>query len=359
MRLIVTSDWHLDASTGGLERWNDVAGAIALVAGEVTADDVFIFLGDLCDPDANRMPRCCAYAIGMHLVVEQKGARARWITGNHDVIEDGSGTSTLSPLHVLAPESVHVEPAVECIDGVFFIWLPYVARAKHYDAAAFIAGIEQIPEDAPVVVCGHLHVVGIVPSSETHEMGRGREHWMPTSAILSRWPRALILNGHYHAARVGEVCIPGSLARLTFGEEENRPGYLVITVGDRGDFEIKKHEVPSRKLYTVASVDEARELVTNGEASEAIVRVRPPPGSPPELGRQIVVVLGEEPAAMKVLPAPANATPMMAPGEPRPEPMASARAIVDGMVEPAAKAHGVDPDKLRSFVHATLERQTS
>jgi DNA repair exonuclease SbcCD nuclease subunit len=44
------------------------------------------------------------------------------------------------------------------------------------------------------------------------------------------------MNGHYHRAQVhaGEhgvtVHIPGSLARLTFSEEKNAPGYMLLEV---------------------------------------------------------------------------------------------------------------------------------
>lgn len=249
MKIVVTSDWHLDASTAGFDRFGDVSAAAEEVVKAAVAEraDLFAFLGDLCDPDANRAPRCVAFAIDVAQRLRNRGIRSRWLAGNHDVIEDGSGTSTLAPLAAAAgavgisditggpPPAPWVavvdRPGVEMIDGVAFVWLPFVPRCASYEAPEFVRGVE-IGDEVPVVVGSHLSVAGIDPGSETHDMPRGRDLWLPREVIRERWgSRAFVLNGHYHAAHVeAGLLIPGSLARLTFGEEGHTPGFAIVEV---------------------------------------------------------------------------------------------------------------------------------
>lgn len=248
MKLLVTSDWHLDATTAGVDRFDDIAAAVdetVRVASEEQVD-LYVFLGDLCDPDANRAPRCVAKAIAVAQELGHgMGIPSRWLVGNHDVIEDGSGTSTLTPLeaaavpevgkHYDAPIRVITGPDVEWIDGRLFVWLPYVPRCASYDAGEFVRtalASEPLASHATTraVVAGHLSIHGQVPGSETHDMPRGRDLWLPTEAIWERWPKAVVMNGHYHAAQHAPVIIPGSLARLTFGEEGHTPGFMIVEV---------------------------------------------------------------------------------------------------------------------------------
>ena len=240
MRILVTSDWHLDASTAGYDRFNDVCEAIDLTVTRAIHEhvDMYLFLGDLCDPDANRAPRCVAKAIQVDSQLKGVGIRTRWLTGNHDVIEDGSGTSTLTPLKA-AGAAVIDEPMTANIDGVSFIWLPFTPRCKHYDSAAFVrSAFVQSGETGLVIMAGHLSVAGIDFGSETKDMPRGRDMWLPIGDAAERWgDRVLMLNGHYHVGQSdsrpmygGGLHIPGSLQRLTFGEEHNRPAFLIVEV---------------------------------------------------------------------------------------------------------------------------------
>lgn len=249
MKILVTSDWHLDASTGGYERFDDLCAAVDRTVDLAIVErcDLYLFLGDLCDPDANRAPRCVAKAIGIERRLRDAGIKSRWLTGNHDVIEDGSGTSTLTPL-AAAGAVVFDEPAVSIIGGVRFVWLPFVPRARNYDAAEFVRNIDLNTEcegnglsvPLPVVMAGHLTVPGLEPGGETKDMPRGRDLWYPIGEAAHLWgPDVLMLNGHYHRAVLddrgiygGGLAVPGSLERLTFGEEDNTPGVLIVEVAD-------------------------------------------------------------------------------------------------------------------------------
>lgn len=242
MKLLVTSDWHLDAYTAGVQRFDDVAAAVQLTvdAAKKHKVDAYAFLGDLCDPPA-RSHRAVAYAID---VAHKLGKTpSLWLTGNHDVIEDGHGTSTLQALKETVNSRVTVvdrpEGGLWPPIGAYVICLPYTPRSHTYDPVAFIE--EQAGEykkhgkGRPAIVVGHLCIEGMHPGSETTEMPRGRDVFLPLAAIAEHFPDAFVLNGHYHkqcgpwADKHGNmVWIPGSLERLTFGEESNQPGYFIV-----------------------------------------------------------------------------------------------------------------------------------
>lgn len=240
VKMLVTSDWHLDATTAGADRFDDVAQAVEETVEAASSEqvDLFVFLGDLCDPDANRAPRCVAFAIVVARRLHAASIRSRWLVGNHDVIEDGSGTHTMTPMQAAqvrptadAPGWCVVDrPMVERIAGATFVWLPYVPRCASYDAGEFVRSVETSGMQQRVIVAGHLSIHGQVPGSETHDMPRGRDLWLPTDAIAERWPQAVVMNGHYHRAQQTPVIIPGSLARLTFGEESHSPGFVIVEV---------------------------------------------------------------------------------------------------------------------------------
>lgn len=363
MKIFITSDWHLDAYTAGLERFDDIERAAAGIVQDAIGEraDLFLFLGDLCDPHANRTPRCIAATIRLARLLAAHDIPSRWLVGNHDVIEDGSRTSTLTPLGAAATvlsgdrDSWRVldEPCAELIAGVWYVWLPYVSRAAGYDAAAFVE--EQIrPDDArAVVVAGHLSVPGIDPGSETHEMGRGRAMWLPVDSIRARWPESLVLNGHYHRQRTdGPVRIPGSIARLTFGEETHAPGYLVAEIElrrRRPEWRVTGCSVPARGLMTVRDSDDASAVPPG-----ALVRVCPPAGATPEQVADLVATAGDRAEAVKVVAAPTTPAVVVLDGESPGKGRLGPRAVVEAMV---AESAAVDRDALREFVAEILEQE--
>jgi len=251
MRILGTSDWHLDAFTAGLARFDDVArsarGTVELAKRECC--DGYVFLGDLADPGP-RAHRASALAIELASDLARAGIWSRWLVGNHDVVEDGSGSSTLSPLaavpgeirdvdHLQRPIDVWSDPTLEWLsDDVLAVALPHPARGRGYVPEEVVReefGRRVGFEGARVVlIFGHLTVPGIERGSEVLDMPRGREVRYPIEAIRERWgDRALMLNGHYHRSyrrADGPVIVPGSLERLTKGEARNEPGCLILEV---------------------------------------------------------------------------------------------------------------------------------
>lgn len=238
MRILLTSDWHLDASTAGFVRFDDLRDAVRRVVDLAIAERValFAFLGDLADPDSVRVHAAAEVAVDAATRLARAGIPSRWLTGNHDVVEDGSDVSTLAPLRPLQGVAkvnplirVYDAPALEVFGGCDVLALPFTSRAKAYDPAE---AVDANGTDAPALVLGHLNIEGIEPGSETTDLPRGREVFLPLAKIRERFPNALVANGHYHRRQCFEgVHVPGAIARLTFGEGDNEPGILIAEVG--------------------------------------------------------------------------------------------------------------------------------
>jgi DNA repair exonuclease SbcCD nuclease subunit len=248
VKLLLCSDAHVDASTAGFSRFEDVRDALwdAALAAVEERVDFFVFLGDLCDPDRGHAHESVALAIEVAAHIDIAGGNIPqwWLTGNHDVLEDGSGTSTIEPLGAALkafawPSSrVISKPAAfdgPTAGGVALVAFPYVARAQSYDPIAALETAAQrieCPELRKVIIFSHLMLEGMQPGSETIDMSRGRDVFLPLDAIRARWgDKAVVFSGHYHRREVHRgVQIVGSLVNLTFGEQDNKPGYLIVEV---------------------------------------------------------------------------------------------------------------------------------
>lgn len=234
MNVFCSGDWHLDWSTGGYPRRDDVersAGQV-LDAAAARAGDLFVFLGDLCDPSEAAAYRSIAFALMFAGVLKRAGVRSLWLTGNHDVTEDGVGTSVLTPLAAAGHELI-ARPAVLTHEGVRVVCLPYTPACWGYDPREVVREFASARQEGkyagPVLVVGHLNVEGITLGSETKEMPRGREVFYPVEECHALLPDAVLVNGHYHHAQEFRgVRHPGSLQWLTFGESNNATGYLVV-----------------------------------------------------------------------------------------------------------------------------------
>lgn len=248
-KVLITSDWHLDKVTAGVDRYSELRCAVNDIVATAIAKrvDLFLFTGDLCDPDtggdAARTHRAIAFAHHIAQVLQAEGIRSAWLAGNHDVIEDGHGTTTLSALSSAAQSEFNVfeQPQSDvAADGdIALIALPYTARSHRYDPDGVIRKFSAagVGERAKLVlIAGHLMIEGIEPGSETKDMPRGRDVMFPYKAICECFPNAVLVNGHYHKnqtyyppKRKGPpIHIPGPIARLTFGEEKLKPGFLML-----------------------------------------------------------------------------------------------------------------------------------
>jgi DNA repair exonuclease SbcCD nuclease subunit len=252
MRFFISSDWHLDSVTSGVERFEEISRAVREVVDAVIADKTsdkrFVFLGDLTDPHGAFSHRAVAYAMKQAYRVSNVGVASFWMAGNHDVIlREGAGT-TLEPLKIIQGGESDIivvdNPTTfegrEKVDefaptphpelGPVLVMLPYVSPDRLYNPAEFIKRLPSFGT-RKVLVLGHLTVLSAEIGSESGEFARGRELVFPAEACKEKWgSRVTMVNGHYHKRQTTKdgVIIPGSLARLRHDEEGNTPGYLVI-----------------------------------------------------------------------------------------------------------------------------------
>ncbi len=239
-RAVESSDWHGDVVTLGVPRFDEVADAAMSAANYAVKEkvDLFIFTGDLTDPDSGGMTfKSQKLAIAIALYLQRHHIPSVWVAGNHDVCEDGSGATTLTPLTQLESKGsgiyVAEVPRLIDLDGdIALLCLPFTAASRGVDIEE--AATELWPKNRRVITLSHLSVPGVIPGEETTEMPRGREVLYPFEATKNS---VLRIQGHYHRRQTFDpndggppIVIPGSLARLTFGEAEHTPSFLLVEV---------------------------------------------------------------------------------------------------------------------------------
>lgn len=245
MKILVSSDWHSDWTTYGFPRFNDVQGAVqeSIKVAIKEEIDLYAFTGDLCDPDDGpRALQSLELAMTAADTLHCNHIPSIWIPGNHDVIEDGSGRTTLTPLRTFASalRMAEFSPLVEerlrliRLAGATVLALPFTASSHPYDPMSFAKW--EMPSGKPIIVLAHLTVPGVQPGEETTEMPRGREVLLPLKELAQLPGKVVVVCGHYHRRQDFKspegvtVHIPGSLARLTFSEEGNKPSFMLLEV---------------------------------------------------------------------------------------------------------------------------------
>lgn len=274
MKAVIFSDVHLDATTCGRSRFEDIAGACDSIVDYAINQGAnsLIFLGDLCDADSPRSHACLAELA--RWVARTRGMLDfTIIAGNHDVVEDGSGSTLYDALQELEGGNVNVitEPEIfELWRGMKAAALPFTARACSYDPGAFVAG-----NDAPAVCLGHLNITGATVGSESGDFLRGRDVFWPLPELRKHWPKTRLIGGHYHGGQVVEgIHIVGSPAIFNFGEEKNTPGFLSLQSDPKHKLILQRHVIPAakvRRLKTVRTVAELHELAQSPDAFARII----------------------------------------------------------------------------------------
>lgn len=236
MKFVVVSDLHLDAITDGVHRGPEIAAALDVaVEYAIKHRAGFMCLGDISDPMSPRSIWAMSKCVEASSMLAHHEVPQIWLPGNHDVLEDGTGEHTMMPIAALENELLHVphRPSIAYIGSLTVMCLPFTPVANNYDPAEFVANcaLTKHIDIEPDVIIGHLNMHGITGGSESTEYARGRDVFWPIDAIRTHYPRALLLGGHYHDRQVFDgVQIVGSMARLTYGEAEIDPGFLVVEV---------------------------------------------------------------------------------------------------------------------------------
>ncbi len=247
MKALVSSDWHADARTIGVPRFEDIEKAVNTTVEVAIAQkvDAYFFPGDLTDPDSGvSVFRSVGLAITTAIRLAKADIRSFWLPGNHDVIEDGSGETTLTPMRGLGnpyitlmekPGRYQIASRNGGGQSMRIIALPFTPTSHAYDPEKIVA--PALGLDGINIVIAHLSVPGVQPGEETTEMPRGRDVVFPHHLFPSSMDgRTLLIQGHYHrqqtyrAPGLCPIFIPGSVERLTFSEEKHEPGYLLVDI---------------------------------------------------------------------------------------------------------------------------------
>ncbi len=244
MRAVIISDLHLDHVTLGVPREAEVRAAVEASVNHALSKevDLWVCLGDVMDPDCGPQSfRHVEFLVRQARLLAEEGIHSVFVAGNHDVVEDSHGGTTLSPLKGVWPKYVHVidEPTILGY-GVFdhygrpnqpnVIALPFTPASRPYDPAEFLRA--SLDDQRMNLVLSHLTgVEGVIPGEEVTDMPRGREVTLPLE-LLAR-PDVLVLQGHFHRRQVHKhqgatVHICGSPTRFTFGEQSHEPAFMVV-----------------------------------------------------------------------------------------------------------------------------------
>lgn len=312
MKVVACSDLHLDWHTLGFKRFDDVMERLEEVKAAALEADVFLFCGDLSDGDSPGSHRAVSAICGYVSSLACAGVTCICIAGNHDVVEDGAGTTVLSALRGLElggavkklvrvfekPAAARIEVMPETVGGkprhLALVALPYPSRAGGYDPADFARRLKPPQEGTPLLVAGHLWIGGAPEDGgESTDLARGRGVYWPVAELERSLPGALKVGGHYHQPGwLGDVLVCGSLERLTMAEEHNQPRYLVldwmppgtrVPGSDRkaprahGGWAIGSHAVKARQLVSIRPEDVQADKVPKIEPG-ALVRVFHAPG---------------------------------------------------------------------------------
>lgn len=247
--IVAISDLHLDVNTAGVERFTDVSHTLRSAAQYAITHkaDAFIFVGDLTDPQTSRSHRSVAELADVLHQLDRAQVQTLCIAGNHDVVEDGSGSCVLDVLRHVGGTLVHTRPSYHTLRSMSrgrgmerpicrLMALPFTPTSANYDPGEFViecatAELTALQPELPLLVVGHLNLEGITVGSETTEMPRGRDVFWPLQELAIHHPDAFLLGGHYHTPQVyNGVTIIGSAARLRFDERDNEPGFLVLEI---------------------------------------------------------------------------------------------------------------------------------
>lgn len=244
VKLVATSDWHVDRSTIGVRRFDEVVSAIRQSVEHAVASraDAYLFLGDLADPDSDDTIPAIALLIETALSLSEEGIPFFAVAGNHDCLDSGTGSTCLTPLAAVAKSNPLVYAAerpelFQLSKRLALVCLPFAPVSHAYDpdkeARRLMTAARNMGLRA--IVASHLSIPGIIPGEETIDMPRGRETVYPFESTRDAIVR---LSGHYHRQQVFDpqdggppIYVIGSPARFAFGHDEaNEPAFLVLDV---------------------------------------------------------------------------------------------------------------------------------
>jgi exonuclease SbcD len=327
MKIVHTADLHIgmelhgpmNPSTGLARRLEDFLAALDRIVDSAIAEraDLVIFAGDIYkgrDPTPTHQREFAKRVLRL----TREGIPLLLLAGNHDLPNAENRASSIDIFRALDVTGVHVARQTEVLametpaGPVLVATLPWIPRSVLLTADQFrglptqeierelVAAIgdrveelaQQIEEmraeprlaQAPAILVAHLHAQEAKDGAE-RLLTIGTDPLVPAERLaLSAFDYVAL--GHIHAhqalARRPAVVYPGSIERVTFGEEREAKGYVLAELG-RGSCEWQFVELPARRFVTIDAdvlTDDPTDHVLRrierrrADLPESIVRVR-------------------------------------------------------------------------------------
>ncbi len=327
MKIVHTADLHIGMElhgptnpTSGLpRRLEDFLAALdAIVDGAIAERaDLVIMAGDIYkgrDPTPTHQREFARRV----LKLTRENIPLLLLTGNHDMPNALSRASSIEIFRALDVAGVRVARQAEVLPmetpsgPVLLATLPWFPRSllltsdqyrglptqeieREFVAAIagrveeLAAGVAELRADprytqAPAILVAHVHAQEAKDGAE-RLLTVGTDPLVPVERLALPAFDYVAL-GHIHAhqvlARKPAAIYPGSIERVTFGEEREAKGYIVAELG-RGSCEWQFVELPARKFVTIEAesmTDDPTEHILRrierrrDELPEAVVRVR-------------------------------------------------------------------------------------
>ncbi len=327
MKIIHTADLHIgmelhgptNPTTGLPRRLEDFLASLdRIVEGAIAEQaDLVVMAGDIYkgrDPTPTHQREFARRVLRL----TREGIPLLLLTGNHDLPNALSRATSIDIFRALDIPGVRVARQAEALPldtpsgPVLLATLPWFPRSvlltsdEHRGLptqeieAAFVATIatrvqelaNQVAElradaryaQAPAILVAHLHAQEARDGAE-RLLTVGTDPLIPVERLALE-PFDYVALGHIHAHQVlalkPHVIYPGSIERVTFGEEREPKGYVAVELG-RGSCEWQFVELPARRFVTVdvdALTDDPTEHILRrierrrAELPDAVVRVR-------------------------------------------------------------------------------------
>lgn len=243
MRAIITSDWHLDATTHGKPRFQEVHQQICnmLAYGRNNKATHFFFCGDLCDIGELDVFKCLRYVCDTCNHLSAMGIKSYWINGNHDA---SNGQTVFDPLvsaFANNPDHKFFNTVQYREDsGIDLLFLPYPTKEVYGFNDSIRKVLSTTKKDNPLFCFSHMSVKGMPLGEESYEMAKGATHILPVEELEAnamQFKRDVrVFQGHYHRGQVFRkkpihIEVIGAPAKFTYRESTHVPRFLWVEHG--------------------------------------------------------------------------------------------------------------------------------
>jgi len=239
LNVIIYGDQHYDLKTEGIDRTNDIDDAhdqIIDYVDELVIQHEEVLVLNMGDVFHGTRPRAevMARVISTFNRLENLGVPTYILAGNHDVIDQQYKSSALAPLEVIGWQYIRVFHDIQRVNykGLSIVTLPHISKARavqngfkgvqdYIDINSKVID-DDLPEDKPVIVIGHLNIAGARTGTEGF-MIKGQQENFPE--VLKKSKKVnYIFNGHIHKPQLVDnpggppIIITGDIQVNDFGE---------------------------------------------------------------------------------------------------------------------------------------------